>query len=78
MSDEHAKNDDDIFKVETIPPPEGESDAYNAATKVGPMADSVLKEMVHAAERKAAELSQRAVTWQQLAARCDHCQRGVQ
>jgi hypothetical protein len=53
-------DDDKIHKVETIPPPAGESDAYNAPTKVGPMAAAIVEEMMHAAERKAADLSKLA------------------
>lgn len=66
VKDEGVANEDaddsdgGIFKVDTVPPPAGESDAYNAPTKIGPMAASVVKEMMHAAERKAVELSQRA------------------
>jgi hypothetical protein len=58
MSDDDK--DEAIFKVETVPPPAGESDAYNAPTKVGPMAAAVVEEMMHAAVRKSTELSQRA------------------
>ena len=59
MSDDDDK-EDGIYKVDTVPPPAGESDAYNAPTRVGPMAAAVVEEMMHAAEKKAAELSQRA------------------
>jgi hypothetical protein len=58
MSDDDK--DEEIFKVETVPPPAGESDAYNAPTKVGPMAAAVVEEMLHASVRKAAELTQRS------------------
>ena len=58
MSDDD--NDEAIYRVETVPPPAGESDAYNAPTKVGPMAAAVVEEMMHAAVRKSTELSQRA------------------
>jgi hypothetical protein len=51
-----------IYRVDTVPPPAGESDAYSAPTRVGPMAASVVQEMLVAAERKAAELSGRAAT----------------
>ena len=59
MSDDDDK-DASIYIVDTVPPPAGESDAYNAPTKVGPMAAAVVNEMMHAAEKKAAELSERA------------------
>jgi hypothetical protein len=58
MSDDDK--DEAIYRVETVPPPAGESDAYNAPTKVGPMAAAVVEEMMHAAVRKSTELSQRA------------------
>lgn len=57
MSDD---KDEEIYRVETVPPPAGENDAYNAPTKVGPMAAAVVEEMMHASVKKAAELSQRA------------------
>jgi hypothetical protein len=38
-----------LYKVDTVPPPAGESDAYNAPTKVGPMAASVVAEMMKSA-----------------------------
>ena len=60
MSEEDEKKEAAIYRMDTLPPPEGEGDAYNAPTKVGPMAESVVKEMMFAAGRKAAELSERA------------------
>jgi hypothetical protein len=59
MSDDSKDDDHGIFRVDTIPPPDGEDDAYSAPTKVGPMADAAVKELMHAAERRAIELSQR-------------------
>jgi hypothetical protein len=50
------ENDGGIYKVDTVPPPDGEDDAYSAPTKVGVMAESLVKEIMHAAERKSAEL----------------------
>lgn len=50
--------DDDepkLYRVDTVPPPAGESDAYNAPTKVGPMAASVVAEMMKAAEASPVE-----------------------
>lgn len=48
------KNDDDsdgaIHKMDTLPPPEGEDDAYNAATKVGPMARAAVEAMMAKAQ----------------------------
>jgi len=58
MSDD--EKEEAIYRVETVPPPAGETDAYNAPTKVGPMAAAVVEEMMHAAVRKSNELSQRA------------------
>jgi hypothetical protein len=33
-----SDDSDSIYKVDTVPPPDGEDDAYNATTRVGPMA----------------------------------------
>jgi len=49
------KNDDDdsdgaIHKMDTLPPPEGEDDAYNAATKVGPLARAAVEAMMAKAQ----------------------------
>lgn len=52
---EDDKKSEPIFKVDTVPPPPGESDAYNAPTRIGPMAAAVIGEMIVAAERAAAE-----------------------
>lgn len=43
MSKEDEK--DELYRVDTVPPPAGENDAYNAPTKVGPMPLSVLDAM---------------------------------
>jgi hypothetical protein len=60
-NDDHSDDDDDqIHRVDTVPPPEGERDAYSAATRVGPMAEAVVMEMMHAAGVKAAELRARS------------------
>ena len=59
MSDDEKEDGPAIYKVETIPPPDGEDDAYSAPTKVGPMADAAVRELMQAAERKAAELTAR-------------------
>lgn len=60
-NDDHSDDDEDqIHRVDTVPPPDGEGDAYSAATRVGPMADAVVKEMMHAAGLKAAELRARS------------------
>jgi hypothetical protein len=39
------KKDEAIYRVETVPPPPGEGDVYNAPTKVGPMSDAVIDAM---------------------------------
>ena len=41
---------DKLYRIETVPPPAGESDAYNAPTKVRPMAAAVVAEMMKAAD----------------------------
>ena len=48
MSDD--EKGEKLYRVETVPPPAGESDAYNAPTRVGPMAAAVVAEMMKAAE----------------------------
>ncbi len=48
-----SDDEDGIFKVETVPPPEGESDVYNAPTKVGVLAGSLVEEIVQQARRQA-------------------------
>ena len=54
MSDDEEPK---LYRVDTVPPPAGESDAYNAPTKVGPMAASVVAEMMKAAEKAAANVN---------------------
>jgi hypothetical protein len=49
-TDGYLEDDDEIFRVDTIPPPDGDDDAYGAATKVGPLAQSKIEEMLKAAE----------------------------
>ncbi len=46
-------DDDGIFRVETVPPPDGESDVYNAPTKVGMLAGTLVEEIVQQARRQA-------------------------
>ena len=58
MSDD--KSDEEIFRVDTVPPPAGEADAYNAPTRVGPMAAAVVEEMMVASVRKAEGLTRAA------------------
>jgi len=55
MSDD--EKDEAIFRLDTVPPPAGEDDAYSAPTRVGPMAAAVVEEMMVASVRKAAELN---------------------
>jgi hypothetical protein len=35
--------EDDIYRVDTIPPPDGEADPYSAPTKVGPLARAAMQ-----------------------------------
>jgi hypothetical protein len=42
MSEKSEKEEESIFKADTVPPPDGESDAYNAPTRVGATAPEVL------------------------------------
>ena len=54
MAAARKKDDDDsdgaIHKMDTLPPPEGEDDAYSAATKVGPMARAAVEAMMAKAQ----------------------------
>jgi hypothetical protein len=51
-----SSNDDDgIYRVDTIPPPAGEDDAYSAPTRVGPMASAIVEEIIAQAKREAEE-----------------------
>jgi hypothetical protein len=40
----------EVYKVDTVPPPEGEDDAYSAPTRVGPMAEAAAQELMRQAE----------------------------
>ena len=42
--------EDTIYKIDTVPPPDGEDDAYSAETKVGPLSRAMVKELMDAAE----------------------------
>jgi hypothetical protein len=39
-----------IYRVDTVPPPDGEDDAYSAPTRVGPLARSRIEEMMAESE----------------------------
>lgn len=49
-----------LYRVDTVPPPAGQSDAYNAPTKVGPMPAATIAAMMQEAERQVAENNARA------------------
>lgn len=49
-NDDHS--DDAVYKVDTVPPPDGDDDAYSAPTRVGPMAATVVNELIVAANRR--------------------------
>src|SRR3954449_918992 len=42
--------EDGIHKCDTVPPPDGEADAYNAPTKIGDMARGVVDQLMAQAE----------------------------
>ncbi len=50
-----GKDDGAVHKVDTVPPPPGEDDAYSAPTRIGPMADVAVQELMRQAEQHAAE-----------------------
>lgn len=58
MADEKTDDEGSIFKVDTVPPPAGDGDAYNAPTKVGPVSAEAWVELIKQADataKKAAE-----------------------
>jgi hypothetical protein len=62
MADEESDDEGSIFKVDTIPPPAGDGDAYNAPTKVGPVSAEAWVELIKQADaegKKAAEAETR-------------------
>jgi hypothetical protein len=51
MADEEKSDDEaSIFKVDTVPPPDGDGDAYNAPTKVGPVSSEAWVELIRKAD----------------------------
>jgi hypothetical protein len=48
-----SDNDEGIYKVDTVPPPQGEDDAYSAPTKVGVMASAIVGELLMQGQREA-------------------------
>ncbi len=58
MSDDDDNNQHSepaIHKVDTVPPPAGEDDAYSAPTRVGSMAAAAVEELMRQAEKTAGE-----------------------
>jgi hypothetical protein len=53
MGTKMSNDDEGIYTVETVPPPAGESDLYNAPTRVGLMASSIVEEQIKQARREA-------------------------
>lgn len=45
-------NDDSIHKVDTVPPPAGDDDAYNSPTKVGPASQDAWAELIRKANEE--------------------------
>ncbi len=41
-----GEGEDGIYKVDTVPPPDGEDDAYGAPTKVGPLTQAAIADMM--------------------------------
>lgn len=42
----YAEDAESIYKVDTVPPPDGDDDAYSAATKVGPLSTAQVAELM--------------------------------
>lgn len=60
MAQNDDSNEDAVYKVDTVPPPDGDDDAYSAPTKVGALASAVVNELIVAksrAERESAEVA---------------------
>jgi hypothetical protein len=57
MSDDDDRNEEGIYRADTVPPPDGGEDAYSAPTRVGPMAATVVNEILMAAQAAQAEQS---------------------
>lgn len=55
-----SNDDEGIYRVDTIPPPQGEGDAYSAPTKVGVLASAIVEELVAASQREAEAKAQPA------------------
>jgi hypothetical protein len=48
-----------LYRVETVPPPAGEDDAYSAPTKVGPVGDAFVQNLMKEAEQRNAALARK-------------------
>lgn len=57
--DEPDKGEGGVYRVETVPPPAGEDDAYSAPTKVGPVGDAFVQSLMKDAEHRNAELARK-------------------
>lgn len=63
MSDEKKDAPDNgegkLYRVETVPPPAGEDDAYSAPTKVGPLGDAFVANLMKEAEQRTTSLARK-------------------
>ena len=63
MSDEKKDAPDNgeakLYRVETVPPPAGEDDAYSAPTKVGPLGDAFVANLMKEAEQRTTALARK-------------------
>jgi len=50
VTDDSSTPTDSIHKCDTVPPPDGEDDAYNAPTKMSPMARGLVEQLMAQAE----------------------------
>lgn len=59
MAEEDAKDGEpSIYKVDTVPPPAGDSDAYNAPTRVGPASIAEWADLVKRADDEGKKLAE--------------------
>jgi hypothetical protein len=46
LTDDSSADTDAIYKCDTVPPPDGEDDAYSAPTRIWPMASAFIEQMM--------------------------------
>ncbi len=62
MTDEKRDAEESIFRVDTVPPPPGEDDAYSATTKVGPVTAEAWVDLIRKADEDEAKAVEAAAS----------------